>query len=119
MDAAGKGNFQRKVNKNPKFHIRVFNFSFFFRYLQHPKNFVVISSYLDRKSVADCVHYYYTSKKTENYKQLLRKSRQRTRASKNTQKVNNAANSSVVDILTTGKSLKVLTPLPDCFFLNY
>ncbi|XP_044763317.1 nuclear receptor corepressor 1 isoform X1 [Coccinella septempunctata] len=77
------------------------------KYLQHPKNFVVISSYLDRKSVADCVHYYYTSKKTENYKQLLRKSRQRTRASKNTHKVNNAANSSVVDILTTGVTTRL------------
>ncbi|KAL3271044.1 hypothetical protein HHI36_021544 [Cryptolaemus montrouzieri] len=77
------------------------------KYLQHPKNFVVISSYLDRKSVADCVHYYYTSKKTENYKQLLRKSRQRTRASKNTQKLNNAANSSVVDILTTGVTTRL------------
>jgi hypothetical protein len=47
------------------------------KYLQHPKNFGVISQYLDRKSVSDCVQYYYLSKKTENYKQLLRKSRTR------------------------------------------
>ena len=47
------------------------------KYLQHPKNFAVISQYLDRKSVSDCVQYYYLSKKTENYKQLLRKSRTR------------------------------------------
>lgn len=53
------------------------------KYLQHPKNFGVIASYLERKSVCDCVQYYYLSKKTENYKQLLRKSRQRTRASRN------------------------------------
>lgn len=72
------------------------------KYLQHPKNFGVIASYLDRKSVPDCVQHYYLTKKTENYKQLLRKSRARTRASRNNpQKVNNASNNSVVDILTT------------------
>lgn len=72
------------------------------KYLQHPKNFGVIASYLERKSVQDCVQHYYLTKKTENYKQLLRKSRQRTRSSRNNpQKVNNTANNSVVDILTT------------------
>lgn len=74
------------------------------KYLQHPKNFGVIASYLDRKSVSDCVQYYYLSKKTENYKQLFRKARQRTRSSRNnTQKVNNSANTSVVDIMTSGE----------------
>lgn len=74
------------------------------KYLQHPKNYGVIASYLDRKSVSDCVQYYYLSKKTENYKQLFRKARQRTRSSRNnTQKVNSSANPSVVDILTTGE----------------
>lgn len=72
------------------------------KYLQHPKNFGVISSYLDRKSVADCVQYYYLSKKTENYKQLLRKSRLRARSSRNNpQKVNSSTNTSVIDIMTT------------------
>lgn len=78
------------------------------KYLQHPKNFGVIASYLDRKSVSDCVQYYYLSKKTENYKQLLRKSRQRTRSSRNNpQKVNSSASTSVVDILTTGVTTRL------------
>lgn len=47
------------------------------KYLQHPKNFYMIAQYLERKCVSDCVQYYYLSKKTENYKQLLRKSRPR------------------------------------------
>lgn len=51
------------------------------KYLLHPKNFGQISSFLDRKSSPECVQYYYLSKKSENYKQLLRKQvKKRTRA---------------------------------------
>lgn len=53
------------------------------KYLQHPKNFGAIAQSLEHKSVPDCVLHYYLTKKTENYKQLLRKSRQRTRSSRN------------------------------------
>jgi len=53
------------------------------KFLQHPKNFGQIAQFLERKTVSDCVQYYYLSKKTENYKQLLR--RVKVRRGKRTQ----------------------------------
>ncbi|XP_076345659.1 uncharacterized protein LOC143244584 isoform X3 [Tachypleus tridentatus] len=50
------------------------------KFLQHPKNFIISSSHLERKSIADCVQYYYLAKKSENYKQLLRKTTVRKRS---------------------------------------
>lgn len=50
-------------------------------YLQHPKNFGLIASLTTRKNVANCVQYYYLSKKSENYKQMLkRQQKRRTRS---------------------------------------
>lgn len=49
------------------------------KYLQHPKNFVVIASYLERKSVSDCIQYYYGTKKKENYKMLVKRRIRRPR----------------------------------------
>ncbi|XP_011702384.1 PREDICTED: nuclear receptor corepressor 1, partial [Wasmannia auropunctata] len=80
------------------------------KYLQHPKNYGVIAQSLEHKSVPDCVHHYYLTKKAENYKQLLRKSRQRTRSSRNNpnNKVNNASSTiGPIDILTTGVTTRL------------
>ncbi|XP_068206977.1 nuclear receptor corepressor 2 isoform X3 [Palaemon carinicauda] len=43
------------------------------KYLLNPKNFVVIGSYLERKSVSDCIQFYYSTKKKENYKMLVKR----------------------------------------------
>lgn len=45
------------------------------KYISHPKNFGAIGQSFEHKSVPDCVHHYYLTKKAENYKQLLRRSR--------------------------------------------
>lgn len=50
-------------------------------YLQNPKNFRQIATLTGRKNVANCVQYYYMSKKSENYKQLYKKmQKKRTRS---------------------------------------
>ena len=49
------------------------------KFTQSPKNFGYISSFLENKTTEQCVQFYYMTKKTENYKNLLRKQTQATR----------------------------------------
>lgn len=79
------------------------------KYLQHPKNFGVVAQSLEHKSAQDCVLHYYLTKTAENYKRLLRKSRQRTRSRNNpNNKVNNSSSGiGSIDILTTGVTTRL------------
>uniref|UniRef100_A0A4W5M326 Nuclear receptor corepressor 1 n=1 Tax=Hucho hucho TaxID=62062 RepID=A0A4W5M326_9TELE len=49
------------------------------KFVQHPKNFGLIASYLERKCVSDCVLYYYLTKKNQNFKTLVRRNYGRRR----------------------------------------
>jgi len=55
------------------------------KFTQSPKNFGYISLFLENKTTEECVQFYYMTKKTENYKSLLRKQNQplRRRARQN------------------------------------
>ena len=46
------------------------------KFTQSPKNFGYISMLLENKTTEQCVQFYYMTKKTENYKSLLRKQNQ-------------------------------------------
>ena len=50
---------------------------FFDRFLQYPKDFRKIASFLKNKSTANCVEFYYNSKKTMPYKTALKEHGQR------------------------------------------
>lgn len=71
-----------KVNKNINIWTDHEKDIFREKYLQHPKNFVLIGSYLEKKTVADCIHYYYSTKKKENYKAQVKRRIRKPRATK-------------------------------------
>lgn len=52
---------------------------FWEKFLLFPKNFGAIASFLAMKTAADCVHFYYLSKKSVGYKQLIKASLKRKR----------------------------------------
>lgn len=47
------------------------------RFLQYPKNFRKIASYLKNKTTQDVIAFYYDSKKSINYKALVKENEQR------------------------------------------
>ncbi|XP_076852056.1 nuclear receptor corepressor 2-like, partial [Brachyhypopomus gauderio] len=55
------------------------------KFIQHPKNFGLIASFLERKTVAECVLFYYLTKKNENYKNIVRRNYRRRGRSQNNQ----------------------------------
>ncbi|XP_016106853.1 nuclear receptor corepressor 2-like [Sinocyclocheilus grahami] len=62
------------------------------KFIQHPKNFALIASFLERKTVAECVLFYYLTKKNENYKNIVRRSYRRRGRSQNNQQTQQQVN---------------------------
>ena len=72
------------------------------KYLQHPKNFVLIASYLEKKTVSDCILHYYSTKKKENYKAQVKRRIRRPRNAKGVAPAGANAphnNASVLDVV--------------------
>ena len=49
------------------------------KFIQYPKNFSKIASFLTNRTVQDCIRFYYDSKAAIPYKSLLRESENRKR----------------------------------------
>ncbi|VEL09598.1 unnamed protein product, partial [Protopolystoma xenopodis] len=56
------------------------------RFMITPKNFTSIASYMERKSVADCIHYYYMSKKALGYKNMVKRHNARRKRAAQTER---------------------------------
>jgi len=69
------------------------------KFTQSPKNFGYISSFLENKTTEQCVQFYYMTKKTENYKNLLRKQTQanRRRAKQNATTTTTVTSSTTIE----------------------
>ncbi len=73
------------------------------KFTQSPKNFGYISSFLENKTTEQCVQFYYMTKKSENYKNLLRKQSQanKRKAKQNTTTMTTTTVTSSTTIETT------------------
>ncbi|CAF0787976.1 unnamed protein product [Rotaria sordida] len=69
------------------------------KFTQSPKNFGYISSFLENKTTEQCVQFYYMTKKSENYKNLLRKQAQanRRKAKQNTTTTTTVTSSTTIE----------------------
>ncbi|CAF5100975.1 unnamed protein product [Rotaria sp. Silwood1] len=73
------------------------------KFTQSPKNFGYISSFLENKTTEQCVQFYYMTKKTENYKNLLRK---QTQANRRKAKQNAAAAAATTTTVTSSTTIE-------------
>lgn len=69
------------------------------KFLQYPKNFSKISSFLTRKTTSECVEFYYSTKYRVKYKELLHQQAVRRRATTNLK--SSIAAGSLIDTTTT------------------
>ena len=67
------------------------------KFTQCPKNFGYISSFLENKTTEQCVQFYYMTKKSENYKNLLRKQSQANRKKAKTTTTTTVTSSTTVE----------------------
>lgn len=95
------------------------------RFMQHPKDFKKIASFLRNKSTKDCIAFYYNSKQTVPYKMALREHimRRKRRGEYHTWDATIQASLSVGAVVTAGSSeAKPLTfslPESDKTFFTY
>ena len=96
------------------------------KFTQAPKNFGYISSFLENKTTGQCVQFYYMTKKTENYKNLLRKQPQTNKRKTKQNTTTTVTSSTTIDstlatrvastTLVSSTSQQVLLPRQVCLF---
>jgi nuclear receptor co-repressor 1 len=98
------------------------------KFTQSPKNFGYISSFLENKTTEQCVQFYYMTKKSENYKNLLRKQSQanKRKAKQNTTTTTTVTSSTTIETtlvtkvtssntIVSSTSQRLLGPRQVCF----